>query len=144
MMKVEKHSKKDSTPLVGHCVDPASNSLCAFVTLASAKSYKGLKGMVRFLGLKMKGFVFFPWCYEFPSITYLCWDHCGRTSICNFMNTKLTIVAEIIPSQSKAHNCLKYSVATIQDLKALKKRNPNSVVRQADILITPHVRQNWM
>ena len=56
------------------------------------------------------------------------------------MNVKLTIVAEIIPSQATADNCLKYSVATIQDLRALKKLNPNSVVRQADI--TPHVRQN--
>jgi len=142
MMEVEKHSNKDSIPLIGHCTDSASNSLRALVTLASPKSYKGLKGMVRFLGLKMKGFVFFsPVLREdFPSIAYPCWDHCGRTSIRNLMNTKLTIVAEIIPSQSKADNCLKYSVATIQDLRALKKLNPNSVVRQADI--TPHVRQN--
>jgi len=49
------------------------------------------------------------------------------------MNAKLIIVDEIIPSQATADNCLKYSVATIQDLRALKKLNPNSVVRQADI-----------
>ena len=57
MMELEKHSKKYSVPLIGHCTDSASNSLHVLVTLASPNSYEG---MVRFLGLEMRDFVFFP------------------------------------------------------------------------------------
>ena len=53
------------------------------------------------------------------------------------MNENIKIVAEVIPCTDGS---LKYSLATVQDLRDLKKTNPNSIIRQADI--TPHVRQN--
>ena len=87
----------------------------------------------------MKGFVFHaPILREFPSIAYPCWDHSGRTPIRNLMNQKIKIVAEVLPQS--AENIQKYSLATIQDLKALKAKNPSCKIRHADI--TPHIRQN--
>ena len=53
------------------------------------------------------------------------------------MNENIKIVAEVIPCTD---GNLKYSMATVQDLRDLKKTNPNSIIRQADV--TPHVRQN--
>ena len=56
------------------------------------------------------------------------------------MNANISIVVEVIPSNTTPDNCINYSVATIQDLRALKKLNPNPSVKHADI--KPHVRQN--
>ena len=53
------------------------------------------------------------------------------------MEVVITIVAEFI---SCTDGSLMLSIASIQDLRELKKSYPNSVFKQADI--TPHVRQN--
>ena len=54
------------------------------------------------------------------------------------LNQKIKIVAEVLPQS--AENIQKYSLATIQDLKALKAKSPSCKIRHADI--TPHIRQN--
>ena len=143
MMQVENRSSKYALPLIGHCTDSASNSLRALVTLATPKSYQQLQRKVRFIGLPMTGFAYYaPILHKgYPSIAYPCWDHCGRTSIRNLMNANISIVTEVIPPASNTTpDCIKYSTATIQDLRALKRLNPNSSVKYADI--TPHVRHN--
>ena len=139
---MENHSSKYALPLIGHCTDLASSSLRALVTLATPKSYQWLQKKLRFLGLPMTGFAYFApiLCKGYLSIAYPCWDHCERTSIRNLMNANISIVAEVIPSNTAPDNCIKYSVATIQDLRALKKLNSNSSVKHADI--TPHMHQN--
>ena len=77
----------------------------------------------------MEGFVFYAPILRkgLPSI--------GRTSLCNLMNERIQIVAEIIPNTKAdgSNGFAKYLIATVQDLKALKKLHPNSTVRQADI-----------
>ena len=139
MMEVEKQSKSHSLTLVGHCTDSAGNSFNALIKLASPLTFEKFVQQIRFVGLKMKGFVFYaPILREFPSIAYPCWDHSGRTSIRNLMNQKIKIVAEVLPQS--AENIQKYSLATIQDLKALKAKSPSCKIRHADI--TPHIRQN--
>ena len=87
----------------------------------------------------MSGFAYFAPVLQkgYLSIAYSCWDHCGRTAIRNLMNENIKVVAEVI---SGADGSLTYSLATIQDLRELKKKIPNLVIKQADI--TPHVRQN--
>ena len=139
MMEVEKQSRSHSLTLVGHCTDSAGNSLNALIKLASPLTFEKFAKQVSFVGLKMKGFVFYaPILREFPSIAYPCWDHSGRTSIRNLMNQNIKIVAEVLPHS--VENIQKYSLATVQDLKALKAKNPSCKIRHADI--TPHVRQN--
>ena len=142
MMEIEKYSKAYNLSLVGHCTDSASNSLNALITLALPKTYKILhlsKG-IKFIGLNMKGFVFCAPILRknYPSIAYPCWDHSSRTSLRNLMNENIKIVAEVLPKS--ADGIKRYSIATIQDLKALKAKQPNIKVRHADI--TSHVRQN--
>ena len=90
----------------------------------------------------MTGFVYFAPILRkgYLSIAYPCWDHCRRTSICNLMNASISTVAEVTPSNITPDNCVKYSVATNQDLRALKKLKSNSSVKHADI--TPHMHQN--
>ena len=137
MLEIEKQAKCYSLSLIGHCTDSAGNSLSALVKLASPSIFQNLNERIKFVGLKMKGFVFYaPILREIPSIAYPCWDHSGRTSIRNLMNESIKIVCEVLPSG----NIQKYSFATIYDLKALKARSPTCKIRHADI--TPHVRQN--
>ena len=142
MMEVEKHSGNHTLPLIGHCTDSASNALNALVKLASPATYSKLKSPLNFLGLPMDNFVFAPVIHSsFPSIAYPCWDHSGRTSICNLMNENIKIVAKVLPPGPRSiDSTAKYSLATIQDLKLLKKRFPGTKIRHADI--TPRVRQN--
>ena len=110
-MEVEKQSRLHSLSLVGHCTDSAGNSLNALIKLASPLTFEKFLKQIRFVGLKMKGFVFYaPILREFPSIAYPCWDHSGRTSIRNLMNQKIKIVAEVLPQS--AENIQKYSLAT--------------------------------
>ena len=137
MLEIEKQAKCHSLSLVGHCTDSAGNSLCALVKLASPSTFQNFDCHIKFVGLKIKGFVFYaPILREVPSIAYPCWDHSGRTSIRNLMNENIKIVCEVLP----AGNIQKYSFATIYDLKALKAISPTCTIRHADI--TPHVRQN--
>ena len=137
MLEIEKQAKCYSLSLIGHCTDSAGNSLSALVKLTSPSIFQNLNERIKFVGLKMKGFVFYaPILREIPSIAYPCWDHSGRTSIRNLMNENIKIVCEVLPSG----NIQKYSFATIYDLKALKTRSPTCKIRHADI--TPHVRQN--
>lgn len=137
MLEIEKQAKCHSLTLVGHCTDSAGNSLCALVKLASPSTFQNFDNQIKFVGLKMKGFVFYaPILREVPSIAYPCWDHSGRTSIRNLMNENIKIVCEVLPPS----NIQKYSFATIHDLKALKAKSPNCKIRHADI--TPHMRQN--
>ena len=57
------------------------------------------------------------------------------------MNENIKIVVEVLPPGPQSiDSTTKYSLATIQDLKLLKKRCPGTKIRHADI--TPHVRQN--
>ena len=143
---IEKQSKPHNILLIGHCTDSAGNSLQGSVRLATPSNYEVMDGRVKFLGLTMEGFVFYAPILRkgFPSIAYPCWDHRGRTSLHNLMNERIQIVAEAIPNTKAdgSDGFAKYLIATVQDLKALKKlhRYPNSTVRQADI--TAHVRQN--
>ena len=139
MMTVEKHCSKFALSLIGHCTDSASNSLRALITLATPSTYVKVNSNLKFLGLPISGFAYFASVLRkgYPSIAYPCWDHCGRTAIRNLMNENIKIVAEVI---SGADGSLTYSLATIQDLRELEKKIPNSVIKQADI--TPHVRQN--
>ena len=71
----------------------------------------------------MEGFVFFsPFLRpDFPSIAYPCWDHSGRTLLRNLMNSKISVVAGILPD---SQDCIKkYKIASISDLLALKEEN---------------------
>ena len=52
------------------------------------------------------------------------------------MNQKIKIVAEVL--LQSAENLQKYSLATIQDLKALKAKNISCKIRHANIM--PHIR----
>ena len=125
MMTIEKLCNKYELSLVGHCTDSASNSLRALVTLATPSTYVNISSNVKFLGLPMDGFVFYAPVLRkgYASIAYPCWDHCGRTAIRNLMNENIKIVAEVIPCSDGS---LTYSMATIQDLKDLKKTYPTS------------------
>ena len=55
------------------------------------------------------------------------------------MKANTNIVSQI-PFNTKPDNYIKYSVATIPDVRALKKNNSHSFVNQADI--TLHVHHN--
>ena len=59
MMEIEKRCKAHDLSLIGHCTDSASNSLNALVRLATPKTYKHRSEEITFLGLDMKGFLFF-------------------------------------------------------------------------------------
>jgi len=139
MMTVEKHCSKFELSVIGHCTDSASNSLRGLLTLATPHTYANADSNIKFLGLPVNGFAYYAPVLRkgYPSIAYPCWDHCGRTAIHNLMNENIKIVAKVIPCTDGS---LTYSIATIQDLRELKKSNPNSVIKQADI--TPRVRQN--
>ena len=142
MMEIEKHSKAYNLSLIGHCTDSANNSLNALIKLGTPKTYKNLhlNKDIKFIGLNMKGFVFHAPILRksYPSIAYPCWDHSGRTSLRNLMNENIKIVAEVLPES--ADGIKRYSIATVQDLKALKAKQPNVKFRYANI--TSHVRQN--
>ena len=142
MMEIEKQSKTYNLSLIGHCTDSASNSLNALIKLAMPKTYKSLDCTkdIKFISLNTQGFIFYALILrkKYPSIAYPCWDHSSRTSLTNLMNENVKIVAEILPETSDGIK--KYSIATIQDLKAMKLKHPGSKVRHADI--TSHVRQN--
>ena len=138
MLEIEKQAKCYSLSLIGHCTDSAGNSLYALVKLASPSIFQNFSESIKFVGLKMKGFVFYASILrEVPSIPYPCWDHSGRTSIRNLMNENIKIICEVLPPPG---NIQKYSFATTYDLKALKAKSPTRRIRHADI--TPHVRQN--
>ena len=59
MLEIEKQAMTHNLILVGHCTDSAGNSLCALVKLASPSTFRKLDDGIRFVGLKMKGFVFY-------------------------------------------------------------------------------------
>ena len=107
MMAVEKLALKHGVSLVGHCTDSTSNALSALLTLSSPSTYKHVVESITFLGLPRKDFTFFaPFLRPgFPSIAYPCWDHSGRTSVRNLMNSNIPIVAGILPSGEDKCNC---------------------------------------
>jgi len=121
MMEIEKHSKAYNLSLIGHCTDSANNSLNALIKLGTPKTYKNLhlNKDIKFIGLNMKEFVFHAPILRksYPSIAYPCWDHSGRTSLRNLMNENVKIVAEVLPES--ADGIKRYSIATVQNLKAL-------------------------
>ena len=71
MMEIEKCCKEHDLSLIGHCTDSASNSLNALIWLATPQTYKHCSEEITFLGLDMKGFVFFASvAKKYPSIAY--------------------------------------------------------------------------
>ena len=127
---------------VGHCTDSAGNFLCALVKLASPSTFHKFDDRIRFVGLKMKEFVFYaPILREIPSIAYPCWDHSGRTSIRNLMNENIKVVCEVIPPSNSMIQ--RYSFATIYDLKALKSKSPSCKIKHSDISYTTRASKLW-
>ena len=57
MLEIEKQAKCYSLSLIGHCTDSAGNSLCALVKLASPSIFQNFSESIKFVGLKMKGFM---------------------------------------------------------------------------------------
>ena len=139
MMEVKKVALRHGVSLVGHCTDSASNALSALLTRSSPSTYKHVVESATFMGLPRKDFTFFApiLCPGFPSIAYPCWNHSGRTSVRNLMNSNISIVAGILPSGKDRVQL--YSVANIQDLLTLKKKYPNAAVCHADII--PNIKQ---
>ena len=139
MMEVEKNAAKHGVSLVGHCTDSASNALSGLRMLASPKTYD-MNRDIQFLGLPREDFVFFAPMLRcgYPSIAYPCWDHSGRTVVRNLMNSKISVVAGVVPAEKNQLQL--YSIATINDLHTLKGKFPGAAVRYSDI--TPYLRQN--
>ena len=140
MMAVERKAFLLDLSLIGHSMDSASNSLRALIKNASPATFETLTSPVKHFGLLLDDFVYLAPVLRagYPTISYPCWDHSGRTSVRNLMNQNIQIVAAVIPGVSDGLQ--QYKIASIHDLISLKHLNPNSKVRYADI--TPRVRQN--
>ena len=140
MLTVDKHARKHNLPLVGHCIDSASNALGGLLKLASPSTYAEAGLETEFIGLRRNDFFAPILCPNYPTIAYPFWDHSSRTSVRNLMNGNISIVSEELDISNKSDNTNLYKVATIHDLRKLKHLHPGCSIKQADI--TPHVRQN--
>ena len=111
ILEVDKRSLSHNLPLIGHCTDSAGNALKGLILLASPSTF--CFSEVHYMGLPIKGFVFFAPILRspYPSIAYPCWDHSSRTSVRNLMNN-ISIVSE---THAKFKDGLQhYSTATIK------------------------------
>ena len=142
MFECEKWALKYSLPVVGHCTDSASNALSALIMLATPSTYSNLDKVPMFIGLSSHQYRFYAPILRppYPAIAYPCWDHSGRTVLRTLMNEKITIVCGVLPSTSGVSGIQCYQIATINDLRTLKRRNPNSIVKHSDI--NRYVKQN--
>ncbi len=83
ILEVEKRSY--SLPLIGHCTDSAANALKGLIMLASPATYKDI--IIKYIGLPIPNYCFYAPLLRppYPSISYPCWDHSGRTVVRNLM-----------------------------------------------------------
>ncbi len=136
--------KEGSFTLIGHCTDSASNTLGELVKLGSPSTYAEAELEVTFVGLKRRDFSCFAPMLRpnYPSVAYPCWDHSSRTAVGNLMNGNISIVSEMLGNSDGTDNTQLYKVATIHDLRKLKRLHPGCSIKQADTCITLHVCQN--